>query len=173
MAELFDLYNEKLEPLGETVERGDRIPAGKYHIVIAVLSVNFENKVLITRRDDRKPYGGLWEMTQGAVIAGETPVQGALRELKEETGLRALPEALEYRGQILFRFSNHSHIVMFYLFRADFRDEDIILQPGETTAARLVYPAEIEQMAKTGEFIPFVYQRAKALYPDIFGEAMP
>ena len=92
MAELFDLYNEKLEPLGETVERGDRIPAGKYHIVIAVLSVNFENKVLITRRDDRKPYGGLWEMTQGAVIAGETPVQGALRELKEETGLRALPD---------------------------------------------------------------------------------
>ena len=60
-----------------------------------------------------------------------------------------------------------------HLFRADFHEEDIVLQPGETTAARLVYPAEIEQMAKDGEFLSFAYQRLKAVYPDIFGENMP
>ncbi|MBR6101605.1 MAG: NUDIX domain-containing protein [Ruminococcus sp.] len=174
MSELFDLYNEKLIPLRETAERGDPIPPGKYHLVINVLSVNFEGKVLITLRSAEKPtYPNLWEVTEGAVIAGEKPAMAAIRELKEETGLRALPEALDYRGQLVFKGGTHNHIVLFYLFRADFGEEDVILQPGETAAARLVYPAEIEQMAKQGEFISFVYQRAKAFYPDIFGEAMP
>ncbi|MBR4555045.1 MAG: NUDIX domain-containing protein [Ruminococcus sp.] len=173
MPEMFDLYDKDLQPLGEICERGDPIPSGKFHIVVTVLPVNFENKVLITKRAFGKPYGGMWEITGGAVIAGETPLQGAVRELREETGLRALPEALEYRGQILFRMSGHSHIVMFYAFRADFHEDDIILQPGETEAARFVYPSEIEQMAKNGEFLSFGYQRAKAVYPDIFGEEMP
>ncbi len=173
MAELFDLYDENMQPLGLIHERGVPVPDGKYHIVAAILPVNFENKILITKRDPMKTYGGLWEITEGAVISGETPLQGAVRELREETGLRALPEALDYRGNIVFKRSHHCHIVTFYLFRADFREEDVILQPGETTAARLVYPSEIEQMAKTGEFIPFVYQRLKAVYPDIFGVSMP
>ncbi|MBR6872322.1 MAG: NUDIX hydrolase [Ruminococcus sp.] len=173
MSEIFDLYNEKMEPLGETALRGDLIPRGKYHLVVHILSVNFENKVLITLRSPAKPYGGLWEITGGSVITGETPVEAAVRELREETGLKALPQALDYRGQLLFKSSAHNHITLFYLFRADFQEDSIVLQPGETEAARLVYPAEIEQMAKKGEFISFIYQRAKAFYPDIFGEAMP
>jgi acetolactate synthase-1/2/3 large subunit len=109
----------------------------------------------------------------GAVISGETPLQAAVRELFEETGLKALPEALDYRGQIVHKSERHNHINIFYLFRADFHQDSIVLQPGETDAARLVFPAEIERMAKEGEFVSFCYQRAKAMYPDIFGERMP
>lgn len=172
MAEMFDLYDEDLRPLGEMCERGDTVPRGKYHIVVTVLPVNFESRILITKRAAEKPYGGLWEITGGSVIAGETPLQGAVRELREETGLRALPQALDCRGHVIFKSDHHNHINIFYLFRADFHEEDIVLQPGETTAARLVYPSEIEQMARQGEFIPFLYLRAKAFYPDIFGENM-
>lgn len=173
MTEMFDLYNEKMEPLGELAERGAPIPRGKYHLIVNILSVNFENRVLITQRDYAKNFGGLWEVTEGAVIAGETPLQGAVRELREETGLNALPEALDYRGQLIFKSERRNHIVLFYLFRADFHEEDIKLQPGETIGARLVYPAEIEQMAKAGEYLPFSYQRSKVFYPDVFGEGMP
>lgn len=173
MPELFDLYDEKLNPLGQLHERGEPMPSGKYHPVVTVLAVNYEGKVLITQRDYLKKYGGLWEVTEGSVVAGETPLQGAVRELREETGLTALPEALDYRGQLVIKTPHHGHIVLFYLFRADFHEEEITLQQGETIACRLVYPAEIEQMAKAGDFIPFVYQRLKAVYPDIFGEKMP
>ena len=99
MAELFDLYDEKMRPLGEMCERGDSVPRGKYHLVVNVLSVNFDSKVLITKRAADKTFGGMWEITGGAVISGETPLQAAVRELFEETGLKALPEALDYRGQ--------------------------------------------------------------------------
>ena len=173
MAELFDLYNEKLEPLGEVCERGDPLPRGKYHIIVNILPVNFQSKLLITKRALTKNFGGLWEITGGAVIAGETPLQAAVRELKEETGLTALPEALDCRGHLIFKSANHNHINIFYLFRADFHEDSITLQPGETDAARFVFPAEIERMAKDGEFIPYLYLRAKTFYPDIFGEKMP
>lgn len=173
MAELFDLYDEKMRPLGEMCERGDSVPRGKYHLVVNVLSVNFDSKVLITKRAADKTFGGMWEITGGAVISGETPLQAAVRELFEETGLKALPEALDYRGQIVHKSERHNHINIFYLFRADFHQDSIVLQPGETDAARLVFPAEIERMAKEGEFVSFCYQRAKAIYPDIFGERMP
>ena len=173
MPEMFDLYDEKLRPLGEMCERGDHVPRGKYHLVVNILPVNFASKVLITKRSLSKPFGGLWEITGGAVVSGETPQQAAVRELFEETGLRALPEALDYRGQIVHKSERHNHINIFYLFRADFHEDSITLQPGETEAARIVYPAEIERMAKEGEFVTFCYQRAKAMYPDIFGEKMP
>lgn len=172
MPEMFDLYDEHMQPTGELLERETPVPDGKYHIVVAIAAVNFEGKLLITQRDPMKKYGGKWEITEGAVIAGETPLAGALRELREETGLRALPEALDHRGHIVYKQSGHCHIVVFYLFRADFHEEDIILQPGETVAARLVYPEEIFQMAKTGDFLPFVANRMKAVYPDVFGEGL-
>lgn len=173
MAELFDLYDENLNPLGEQCERGEPVPRGKYHIVVAVLSVDFSSKVLITKRAREKSFGGLWEITGGAVVAGETPLQGAVRELREETGLRALPEALDCRGRIIIKSEHHNLIEIYYLFRADFHENSIRLQPGETEAARLVCPGEIEQMAKKGEFIPRLYLRIKALFPDIFGEQLP
>lgn len=173
MAEIFDLYDEELNLIGETCERGEIIPRGKYHIVVNILPVNFQSKVLITKRSLTKPHGGYWEITGGSVIAGETPLQGAVRELKEETGLTALPQALDCRGRMIFKGEYHNHINIFYLFRADFRESSITLQPGETDAARFVYPAEIERMAKEGEFLPFLYLRIKAFYPDIFGENMP
>ncbi len=173
MAEMFDLYDEELRPLGMQIERGEPIPRGKYHIVVTILPVSFDNKILITRRSFQKTYGGLWEVTTGAVVAGESPVDGAVRELVEETGLHALPQAMDHRGRLIYKGGTHSHIVMFYLWRAAFDERSIVLQPGETEAARLVYAGEIERMAKSGEFIPFLYQRLKAFYPDIFGEKMP
>ena len=173
MTELFDLYDEKMHPLGEICERGDPVPRGKYHLVVSILPVNFENKVLITKRSLDKTFGGLWEITSGSVISGETPRQGAVRELKEETGLTALSDALDCRGHLIYKSERHNHISIFYLFRADFHEDSIVLRPGETDAARLVYPAEIERMAKTGEFIPYLYLRAKTFFADIFGEELP
>lgn len=171
MAEIFDLYDQYMNPLGETLERGNLTPDGKFHVVVAIMAINFEGKMLITQRDPNKKYGGFWEITEGAVISGETPLEGAIRELREETGLRALPEALEYRGQIVYRFSGHNHILFFYLFRADFHEEDIVLQEGETVAARLVYPDEIIGMTKRGEFLNFVAKRIEGVYRDVFGES--
>ncbi|MCI7768366.1 MAG: NUDIX domain-containing protein [Oscillospiraceae bacterium] len=167
MAELWDLYNALGEPLSETHERGKPLPDGKYHLVANILPVNTKGQILITRRHPGKNFGGMWETTGGAVISGETALEGAVRELYEETGLSAEPCELEYRGEIVRKGKYGGNTIhKFYLYRGEFTEEDVRLQEGETVDFRLCTPDEIESMTKSGEFIAHVYERNRAMYPD-------
>ncbi|WP_367891691.1 NUDIX domain-containing protein [Holdemania filiformis] len=48
----------------------------------------WQEELLRTQRHPDKPYGLVWEMNGGSVLAGETNRKGACRELCEEAGLR-------------------------------------------------------------------------------------
>lgn len=64
-----------------------------------VLFVNASGEVLLRLRDDRAglPYPNQWDLVGGAVEAGETITEAALREAKEAVGLD-MP-SLEYFGE--------------------------------------------------------------------------
>ena len=50
--------------------------------------MNSKNEILISKRaEDKKAYPLMWECNGGAIIVGETSLQGMLREIKEELGL--------------------------------------------------------------------------------------
>ena len=50
-------------------------------------------RLLLVRRE-RAPYKGYWDIPGGFVEAGEAPDKGAMREVREETGLRVKIERL-------------------------------------------------------------------------------
>lgn len=168
MPEYWDLYDRQLMPIGKKYERDDskRMPKGEFHIVVDILSQNKEGRLLITKRYEGKPYGGMWEISGGSVLSGEKPIDGAVRELCEETGLKATPDELRYMGQIIREASGCVH--NFYLYEGDFDESDITLQEGETVDFKLVTPQEIEKMSQNGEFLDFLYNRIRAVYGDIF-----
>ena len=61
--------------------------------VVVVAGVNDEPAFLLTRRGGRlKRHRGQWALPGGRVDAGETAVEAALRELREELGLNLGPE---------------------------------------------------------------------------------
>ena len=54
---------------------------------IAVSVIEYENKILITKRVNKNFLPGLWEFPGGKIEKNETAIQAIIREVKEETNL--------------------------------------------------------------------------------------
>ena len=66
-----------------TPKASKKIPI--YDIAISV--IEYQNKVLITKRQNTKFLSGLWEFPGGKIEKYETAVEAIIREVKEETNL--------------------------------------------------------------------------------------
>lgn len=97
--ELWDLYDVKRNLVGITHERGKEIPDGLCHLVVHIWIRNKDGKFLISRRSkERKTYPLLLECQGGSVLAGETSIDGAIREIKEEVGI----DLSKVHGNVIF-----------------------------------------------------------------------
>lgn len=86
--ELWDLYTEDRQLTGNTHIRGKELPDGAYHLVVHVWIRNQKGEYLISQRSANRPtFPLMWECVGGSVVKGETSLQGAIREVKEEVGI--------------------------------------------------------------------------------------
>jgi putative (di)nucleoside polyphosphate hydrolase len=67
----------------ETIEASD----AAYRPNVGIMLLNDQWRVLVARRIGASPEA--WQMPQGGIDAGETPLQAAYRELQEEIGVTA------------------------------------------------------------------------------------
>lgn len=141
--ELWDVYDEKRQPLNHTRKRGEERKNGEYTVVVEVWTVNSKGEILITLRDSSKEmYPNKWENTGGAVLSGETSREGAVRELFEETGIKADAEELILLGTQKGQFFFYD----IYLLKCDIRIEQLTMQKGETVSAKWVKLGILENM---------------------------
>ncbi len=140
MPEGWDLRDEFQRPTGKTIFRGEPIPPGYWHIVVTIWTVTADGRLLLTQRNPDKHLGLMWEGTAGSVQSGETSREGALRELREETGLRAEPEQL----RLLSSEKNDRFFADTYLYLCPEREPVLRLQKVEVADARFISPGEIE-----------------------------
>jgi mutator protein MutT len=56
-------------------------------VIALVAAFNSSKEILLLKRPDDVHCAGLWSFPGGRVEEGETPLNAAVRELKEETGL--------------------------------------------------------------------------------------
>ena len=98
----------------------------------------------MTQRAPEKSFSGTWENSGGAAQAGETSRQAIARELFEETGIRANPDAFE----LLDSRRDRDAFFDFYCLKDSTPLEKIVLLPGETSAVKWVTFREIHQMIR-------------------------
>lgn len=97
--EKWDLYTKYRVKTGKEHIRGERIPEGFYHLVVHVWIRNHKGEYMISQRSANRPtFPLMWECVGGSVLKGESSIEGALREVKEEIGLDLEQET----GNILF-----------------------------------------------------------------------
>lgn len=97
--EKWDLYTKYREKTGKEHIRGEKLPEGFYHLVVHVWIRNSRGEYLISQRSASRPtFPLMWECVGGSVLKGESSMEGALRETKEEVGLDLDPKA----GRLLF-----------------------------------------------------------------------
>ena len=145
--EIVDKLNNKRQFLNKTTERKEKI-LGEYRQSAHTWIMNSEGKFLMQKRSPNKnTFPNMWSITGGGVDSGETPLQGALRECKEELGI----DISESNIELILSFKRKYDFVDVWLAKLDINIDDIILQEEEVTAVKWCSIEEIKSMQKNGE----------------------
>ena len=156
MGEFWDIYDINRKKTGRTAERDVyQFKEGEYHIVVTGIILNSKNEILITKRASFKKYGGLWECNSGSVLAGETSLEGILRELKEELGI-----SFNKNDAIFLKEVERDKAVPdfkdLWIFKKDIDINEISFPDGEATAAKWVTIEEFVQMYEKNKIVPTI-----------------
>ena len=145
MVEIWDAYDRNFNKISDvTLVRGNSIPNGMYHLVCEIIVKHKDETYLIMQRDFRKHFGGKWELTSGgSALRGETPIEGALRELREETGI--ISTNLQEIRRIVHDI--HQSLYVVFLCVTDLNKEFITLQEGETINYKWISRNELLSMS--------------------------
>lgn len=148
--EIWDLYDKNRNPLGITHQRSVPVPEGYYHLVVRVLVQNSRGEILLSKRHPEKPNGNLWECTGGSVLHGESSLDGALREAKEELGI----DLSIQKGNIIHRATRMKYHMDTWYFQVDLNINELVFQPDEVVDAKWVNKERYEEMLVRKEIIP-------------------
>ncbi len=166
--ERWDIYDKNKVKTGRTMRRNDWcLKDDEYHLTVLGVVSRPDGKFLITKRAMDKSWApGWWEVSGGGVMAGEESFEAVCREVREETGL----DVSKADGGYGFTYHRENpgegdnYFVDVYRFILDFDDSEVIAQEEETDGFVLATIAEIEAIAKKGEFLH--YDSIKKIFTD-------
>lgn len=153
--EYLDIYDEEGKKIG-VKPRQDVHKDGDWHKVAYVFVVNDKGEVILQRRSKEKESApNKWEVSaSGHLSAGDTDIEGAIRELEEELGIKATEDELQYLFTIKEqRFKTDrktSHISIIYILFKNIDIQDLVLQKEEVSDAKYVYYKDLEKMITEG-----------------------
>lgn len=147
-----DVYDDNRNLTGKLHQRGTPWQPGERGLVVCVWVYDGRGHLLLTRRAKGKSFAGTWENSGGAAKAGETSRQAIVRELFEETGIRAEEAELE----LIATDKDRNAFYDFYCLKRQIPLKEIVLQPGETDACMWASFGKIHWMIRTGKICKII-----------------
>ncbi|HIT53833.1 MAG TPA: NUDIX domain-containing protein [Candidatus Fimivicinus intestinavium] len=146
--EYWDVCDQNGRRTGGIRPKGASYAAGEFHPAIEAWVINSRGEILIQQRSMQcEILPGVWALTTGRMLAGESTAQGCIRELREELGITVTPEQLTFlrripRGELLWDL---------YLVRADAALDTLTLQKEEVAQAKWVSPSAFRRLLKENQ----------------------
>ncbi len=159
--EIWDAYKQDGTLAGCDLIRGEVIPKGLFHLVSEIIVKHEDGMYLLMQRYWGKPNSpGLYEATAGgSAIKGEGPYDAAVRELKEETGIKAK------KLKQIYKCASKNTLYYGYLCETDCDKESITLQEGETISYLWLNKEEFLKFIESDMYVQ-PYKERKREYLD-------
>lgn len=157
--EYWDLYDTEEKHLNIVHSREDKeLPKGAFHIVVETLIRHTDGTYLLMQRDYNKQSNpGLYEASAGgSVLSGETKVAGAIREVREETGIVITSVTP------IYYFIEESAIKQGYLAHYSGDKQNIVYQQGETINHKWLTLNEFKKFVETKQYNPSHRERIRS-----------
>lgn len=156
MEEILDIYSGEGKYLGtRTREECHSKNPGFYHKPVWIWIINSKNQVLVQKRASvKKSFPNYWDMpSAGHVAAGESSIQGAVRETAEELGIITKEEDYIYIGEYICEKT--WEIGQVYLLEIDIELEDLKLQVEEVDEVKWLSLEDFKKLFYSNDFIPY------------------
>jgi isopentenyl-diphosphate delta-isomerase type 1 len=158
MTEMIDILDSQGTKTGATKPASEVHTDGDWHRTVHVWILNSKHQLLLQRRSPTKVnFPDMWDISAaGHVDAGESSIETAIRETKEEIGLDLAPQDLEFLFTQVQQFTQNNGTFVehkfddVYLVRRDVDIVGLVLQPEEVTEMRYIDVSEFEQWVREG-----------------------
>ncbi len=149
--EIVDIYDENKCKTGKTlIRRKDFLKPGEYILASQAIILNSKREILISLRSKFKDkFPLMWECNGGAVLTGETALDGVVREIQEELGITFKKEDAIY----LKTNNNGYRFKEVFLFVKDIDIKDIKFTDEESIDAKWVSIEEFMEMFRNGKIV--------------------
>ena len=165
MSEIIEIWDENGVPTGKTATKSEIHRNGWFHPTIHIWFYTPDGRILLQKRAAKKEtFPNLWDVSvAGHVQAGETLMEAALREVREEIGLDLSPDALEFVGRFKSENVHGDDLIdrefhYCYLSRLNTSLESLHPEEGEVSALQLIpllkFAEEAWGLAGAGKYIP-------------------
>ena len=158
--EYLDIVDENNNVTGKKEERQTIHENGLWHREVCIWIYHKQKGILLQKRAITKRNApGKWEICAGHVLAGEEPINSAIREIQEEIGITVVPEQLDFitvdKLQKQYKDRQNNDFSYRYGLELDDKNEKFKLQKEEVSDVQYVTIEELEKivMDKNDEYV--------------------
>ena len=151
--EAVDVYDKNKNKTRKIINRySGSLEIDEYALAVKAIIMNSNYEFLISRRSLSKRLDpGKWEINGGACIAGETSLQGIIREIKEELGI----DLKNVKGILFKEYCQHPYFYDIWLFKLDVDINKLNFLDSEVIDAKWVNIEQIICMEKNNLLINY------------------